>query len=110
VVIQTGDERTFVTVAGTWTIVVATPIGTQTSVVEFTDRDGVLEGISRSDDGVTPLINPVLKGNRLTWSHTITKPMKLDLKVDVTVEGDTFTGTSKAGMLPTSKITGTRAP
>ena len=103
------NERTFVTVAGTWNIVVATPIGTQTSVVEFSDRDGVLVGISRSDEGDTPLINPVLEGNRLTWSTTITKPMKLNLKVDVTIDGDTFTGTSKAGMMPASKITGQRA-
>jgi hypothetical protein len=57
-----------------------------------------------------PLIDPVLKGNRLTWSYTITKPMQLKLKFDVTVDGDTLTGTSKAGLLPASKVTGKRVP
>jgi hypothetical protein len=34
--------------------------------------------------------------------------MKLTLKFDVTVDGDTMTGTSKAGILPSSKVNGTR--
>ena len=35
--------------------------------------------------------------------------MRPNLKFDVTIDGDTLTGTSKAGPLPTSKVTGTRA-
>jgi hypothetical protein len=34
--------------------------------------------------------------------------MKLRLKFEVTVEGDQMSGTAKAGMLPTSKVTGER--
>ncbi len=56
----------------------------------------------------TLLINPVLDGNRLTWKQSITKPMRLNLTFDVIIDGDTLSGTSKAGMLPASKVTGTR--
>ncbi len=35
--------------------------------------------------------------------------MRPNLTFDVTIDGDTLTGTSKAGMLPTSKVTETRA-
>ncbi|MDJ1136122.1 hypothetical protein [Streptomyces iconiensis] len=34
--------------------------------------------------------------------------MRLNLAFAVTVDGDTLTGTSKAGRLPSSKVTGVR--
>ena len=93
---------------GSWNISISTPIGTQSAVLELTENEGVVEGIAKGDAETTPLINPVLNGNRLTWKQSITKPMRLNLTFDVTINGDTFTGTSKAGMLPSSKVTGTR--
>jgi hypothetical protein len=60
-----------------------------------------------------PLINPRRDGNRLTWAQSITKPMRMyltfDVLFDVLFDDDTLTGTSKAGLLPTCKVTGTRA-
>jgi hypothetical protein len=102
-------ERTSIAVAGTWNLTIATPIGKQSVVLELTERSGVVEGIARGDAETTPLIDPVLDGNRLTWTQRITKPMRLHLKFDVTIDGDTLTGTSKARMLPTSRVIGTRA-
>lgn len=95
-------------IAGTWNITIPTPIGTQSVVLELTEHDGVIAGSAKSAAEAVPLINPVRDGNRLTWTQLITKPMRLNLKFDVTFDGDTLTGTSKAGMLPTSKVTGTR--
>ena len=94
---------------GTWNISISTPFGTQSAVLELTENDGVVEGIAKGDAETTPLFNPVLNGNRLTWKLSITKPLRLNLTFDVTIDGDTLTGTSKAGMLPSSKVTGTRA-
>jgi len=93
---------------GTWNISISTPIGTQSVILELTESSGVVEGIAKGDAETTPLINPILDGNRLTWKQSITRPMRLNLKFDVTIDGDTLIGTSKAGMLPTSKVTGTR--
>ncbi|WP_260850928.1 hypothetical protein [Rhodococcus sp. WB9] len=53
-----------------------------------------------------PLTDPELDGNRLTWSQSITKPLRLHLQFDVLVEGDEMTGKSTAGRLPSSKVSG----
>ena len=95
-------------IAGNWNISIATPIGTQHVVLELTDREGKIEGVARGTAETVPLLNPMLEGNRLTWTQTISKPMRLHLVFDVLFEGNTLTGTSKAGLLPTSKVTGTR--
>jgi hypothetical protein len=96
-------------VTGTWNISISTPIGAQSVVLELTENNGVVTGIAKGANESTPLIDPVLEGNRLTWKQSITKPMRLNLTCEVTIEGDTITGTSRAGMLPSSKVTGTRA-
>jgi len=41
-------------------------------------------------------------------SSSFTRPMRLNLRFDVAVDGDQMTGTSKAGRLPTSKVSGVR--
>ena len=50
----------------------------------------------------------VLDGDRLTWKQAVTKPVRLNLAFAVTVTGDTLTGTSQAGRLPASQVTGER--
>lgn len=93
---------------GSWKINISTPIGTQSAILELSEHEGVVEGIAKGDAETTPLIDPVLKGNQLTWKQSITKPMRLNLTFDVIIDSDTLTGTSRAGMLPSSKVTGTR--
>ncbi len=93
---------------GNWNIKISTPIGTQSVVLELTETNGLVEGTAKGTAESTPLIDPVLDGNRLTWKQSITKPMRLNLVFDVIIDGDTLTGTSKAGRLPTSKVAGTR--
>ena len=54
------------------------------------------------------MIAPVRDGNRLTWSQTVTKPMRLSLAFAVTVDGDRMIGSAKAGALPASTVSGER--
>jgi len=96
------------TLTGTWNLSISTPIGAQSAVLELTGKDGVVAGILKNDAETLPLINPVLRGSRLTWQSSMTKPLRLNLAFDVTFDGDTLTGTSKAGILPASRVTGTR--
>jgi len=93
---------------GTWDISISSPIGAQTAVLELTEHNGVIAGVVKNDAETLPLSNPVLQGTRLTWQSTMTKPFRLNLTFDVSFEGDTLSGTSKAGIFPTSKVTGTR--
>ncbi|WNV87307.1 hypothetical protein [Umezawaea sp. Da 62-37] len=95
---------------GTWELVVDTPIGKQHALLVLSTEDGVLRGVARDrrHGGEVVLTDLVADGDRLTWAQAITRPMRLNLTFDVTVDGDTMSGRSKAGRLPTSKVTGRR--
>jgi hypothetical protein len=95
-------------IAGTWNLEIATPLGKQTVVLELTEENGVITGIAKGTSETVPLIDPTRDGDRLTWAQSVTRPMRLNLTSDVIIDGDAMTGTSKAGMLPTSKVTGHR--
>ena len=96
---------------GTWNLVIDTPIGKQRVTVKLSTQDDVLHGVARDQrhGEEVALTDLVLDGNRLTWAQSITKPMRLNLSFDVTIDGDQMTGRSKAGRLPASKVTGHRA-
>lgn len=96
-------------IAGFWNLKIATPLGAQAVTLVITERAGVIEGVAQGAAETVPMVNPTLSGNQLTWSQSITKPMRLNLAFDVTIDGDTLTGVSKAGRLPTSRVTGVRA-
>ncbi|MBL1090529.1 MULTISPECIES: hypothetical protein [Streptomyces] len=93
---------------GTWNLSVSTPIGKMKAVVELREQDGVLTGVAHGAGEEVPLNDVALDGDRLTWKQAVTKPMRLNLAFDVTVDGDTLQGTSKAGRLPSSTVTGER--
>jgi hypothetical protein len=96
--------------AGSWDVTIATPIGEIKAVFDITEQDGAIGGIAGSDQETVDFLDPVAEGNRLTWTQKVTTPMQLTLKFDVTVEGDTMTGTSNpGGMMPASKVNGTRS-
>jgi transcriptional regulator GlxA family with amidase domain len=106
--VKESPGATLPSVTGTWELIISTPIGKQHVLLDLREEDGVIEGIARGEAEQTPLIDPVLDGNRLTWRQSITRPMRLNLKFEVTIDGDTLTGISKAGMLPASRVAGTR--
>lgn len=85
-----------------------TPIGKMDVVFEITEVEGAIGGIARSDAETVDFQDAAADGNRLTWTQAVTTPMRLTLKFDVTVDGDTMTGTSKAGMFPPSTLNGSR--
>jgi hypothetical protein len=95
-------------VEGIWDLSISTPIGKIQAVVELHRQDGVLAGTAHGAGEEVPLRDVALDGDRLTWKQAITKPLRLNLVFAVTVDGDSLTGTSKAGRLPASKVTGRR--
>lgn len=95
------------TFAGAWNVTLDTPIGKMAVLFEITESDGVVTGVARSDAETVDFDDAIAVGDRLTWSQAVTTPMRLTLKFDVVVDGDTMTGTSKAGVL-SSKVNGTR--
>jgi hypothetical protein len=95
---------------GTWDLTIKTPIGTQQVELRLWDEGGILAGVAAGAQETVPLIDPVLDGDALTWQQAITKPMRLNLRFEVSIDGNTMTGTSKAGRLARSKVTGNRHP
>lgn len=49
----------------------------------------MLTGVARGAGEEVPLADISLDGDRLTWKQAVTKPMRLNLAFDVTVDGDT---------------------
>jgi len=97
------------TFAGSWDVTIATPIGELAAVLDITEQEGAISGTARSDAETVEFLDPVADGSRLTWAQEVTTPMKLRLNFDVTVDGDTMTGTSKPPGFPSSKVTGSRS-
>lgn len=95
-------------VEGIWDLTIATPIGRIKAVVDLRHEQGALVGHAQGAGEQVPLHDVALHGDKLTWRQAITKPMRLNLDFAVTVDGDTLTGTSTAGRLPSSKVTGQR--
>ena len=102
-----GGEK-IMSLTGTWNLSIETPVGTQSVVLELTENKGTFEGIAKGNGESMPLLDPALDGNRLTWKQSITRPIQLNLTFEVFIDGDTLTGTAKAGTMPPSKVTGTR--
>lgn len=94
---------------GKWDVVIATPIGKFPLLLTITTAGGVVRGSFRQGDEIADLVDPrVHEDGRMSWSLSIRKPMRLHLKFAVAVDGDTLTGLAKAGLLPSSKVVGTR--
>jgi hypothetical protein len=98
--------------AGTWDLTIDTPMGKQYGRLELIENpDGSWQGTSLSKDSgeEAPLTDISVNGNEVSWQQAVTKPMKLNLKCTVTVDGDTLTGKAKAGIFPAVSMTGERA-
>ncbi|MFJ9248438.1 hypothetical protein [Streptomyces sp. NPDC101776] len=97
-------------IEGVWDLTIATPVGRIKPVVELRREGAQFTGIAHGTGEEVPLRDVVVDGDRITWNQAVTKPLRLNLTFAVTVEDDTLTGTSKAGRLPASKVTGRRRP
>lgn len=99
-------------ILGTWNIRIATPIGQIHATLTFADDDGRIAGVAQSKDEDAPLHDLVIEARgdeqHATWTQSITRPLRLNLAFDVIVDGDTLSGTSRAGRLPQSPVAGER--
>lgn len=93
---------------GKWKMILASPVGPQPMVGQFTTEGSTLRGKLESDQGSMDFAG-IVQGNRLTWDLKVTKPMPLTLKYDVQIDGDVLTGKVKMGFFGTAKLTGERS-
>jgi len=101
------------TLLGQWALTMTTPIGRIEAEATFTAIDLVVTGTATGKGETVELTNIRWEpaeggGERVTWSQSITKPMRLNLDFEVVISGDEMRGYSRAGRLPRSAVTGRR--
>ena len=96
-------------VAGTYDCVTKTPMGDQTSKFTVTPDGDSFTGLNAGGMGSMDVEDGKVDGNRITWKMKMTVPMPMTLEGDATIDGDTLTGTVKAGAFGAFPMTGTRA-
>jgi hypothetical protein len=107
------NRKEAMSIIGVWDVRMKTPIGTVDAVFTFTEIGGALQGeaVSANDRAVMHDIATDQDSGAYTvsWSQSVTKPMRMNLRFEIEVHGDTFTGFSRAGRLPKSTVSGVRA-
>ncbi|HQV03434.1 MULTISPECIES: hypothetical protein [unclassified Novosphingobium] len=95
-------------VAGTYECVTKTPMGDQKSDVTIVVDGDTFSGTNAGAMGSMEMENGKVDGNKLTWTMKMTVPMPMTLEGEATVDGDTITGTVKAGAFGSFPLSGTR--
>jgi carbon-monoxide dehydrogenase large subunit len=96
-----------VRVDGDWAMVLKTPMGPQEMTAHFETDGGALIGYLSSPEGQQAFTGNV-DGNHVVFDLKVEKPMKITLKYDLTVSGDSISGKCKMGMLGSAKVAGDR--
>jgi hypothetical protein len=95
-------------VDGTWDITVNTPMGAQASTIVLTSDGDTLNGEVTAPQPGT-IYEGTVDGDSAKWKIDITVPMALTVQFEITVDGDSLSGTASAGPFPPSQVTGQRA-
>jgi hypothetical protein len=95
-------------VDGTWNTSINSPMGVQEGTLEIASSGDTFTGKMKGRMGEQDISGKV-DGDALTWSASITSPFPMTLEFNVTVSGDSMSGSVKAGAFGSSPLTGVRA-
>jgi hypothetical protein len=70
-----------------WQTTIATPIGKMSVLLRISLDDGLIRGTAMQGDEVVEFLEPAWNGTHLTWTQRVRKPMRLNLKLEVIVQG-----------------------
>ncbi len=93
--------------AGTWTVVMDSPIGKQPATGVYKVVGDTLSGKQTSSQGSLD-VQGTVQGQHATWSGKAMMPFPVTLKFDVTLHGDTFKGKADTGPFGTFDVVGAR--
>ena len=94
--------------AGTWEVVVESPVGKQPAKGVYAVEGGKITGTQSSSQGSLD-VQGTVDGSHAKWSGTAYVPFPITLEFDVMLDGDAFSGTVKSGPFGTFPVTGTRS-
>jgi hypothetical protein len=95
-------------VAGSYECVTKTPMGDQKSVLTVNVDGDSWTGSNAGAQGTLECKGGKVDGNTITWTMDMVVPMPMTLEGTATVDGDTITGSVKAGMFGSMALSGTR--
>ncbi len=95
-------------ISGTYDCVSKTPMGDQKSQFTIEVSGDTFTGKNAGAMGSMDLENGKVDGNKLTGTMNMTVPMPMKLEGEATVDGDTITGSIKAGAFGSFPMTGTK--
>ena len=85
-----------------------TPMGDQSSVFTVVSNGEGFHGTNAGPLGSLDVKDGKVDGNRLTWKMEMVIPMPMTRDCEAVIEGDTLTGTIKAGAFGAMAMKGTR--
>lgn len=93
---------------GDWKVTMKPPVGPKQDMTAHFETDGTaLSGYLSSPEGSQEFTGTFEDGH-LKFDLHVQQPVKMTLKYDIAVEGDTLKGKAKLGMMGSAKLTGTR--
>ena len=95
-------------VDGSYDCVTKSPMGDQKSVFTVNSSGDSFTGQNAGAMGSLDVENGKVDGNKLTWTMNMKVPMPMTLEAEAVIDGDTLTGTIKAGAFGSMAMTGTR--
>ena len=95
--------------AGTWNVTVATPFGDQDLEIDLKVDGEKVSGTAKHPSGTFPFEGGRYRDDKVVFEVSLEVPVKADLKVTLQADGDTISGKAKAGLMPSFKVSGTRA-
>jgi len=97
-------------VAGTWNLVMLTPIGERKATLTVSEQGGTLTGTLKNDEGnQTTIHDGKAAGDNLSFMADVKSPMPLTLEFKAKVDGNAISGNVAAGGIGSWGFTGTRA-
>ena len=91
-----------------WDLIIQAPNGEQRSVVTLKSEGGVLTGtITNPEFGEQPIEGGKYDGEKLTWKSKMTKPVKLTVTYNATLDGDNNISGHIKAMMAKIPFTGT---
>jgi hypothetical protein len=106
-----GRQNGWVTtqVDGSWRLLVDSPMGQQDFSVDLNESDGELIGVLRNNsNGMTSdIFDGRVDDGTLRWKAKL-KAIRMTVSFTASVEGDTMSGSVKAGVFGTYPLTGKR--
>jgi len=102
------SEEQGMSVDGTWKVTVNSPMGKEETVLELRGEAGALQGTQSGAHGSYPIEDGRVNGDSISWSSSVTSPIRITLLFNGLVVGDSMKGKVKLGMFGAYDFTGSR--